>query len=83
MALGVTTYVPGQYLTVRVTIPGEEYLLNRQYSLSCAPGHDYYRISVKKRKRISNQMVKFQTTFMIMCRLEIRLKLVLHQVISH
>ena len=47
---GVTTFVPGQYLTVRVNIPGEEYLLNRQYSLSCAPGHDYYRISVKKEK---------------------------------
>ncbi|MEK5521778.1 NO-inducible flavohemoprotein [Heyndrickxia sp. FSL W8-0423] len=47
---GVTTYEPGQYLTIRVKIPGEEYTLNRQYSLSCAPGHDYYRISVKKEK---------------------------------
>ncbi|MGE8203086.1 NO-inducible flavohemoprotein [Heyndrickxia sp. NPDC080065] len=47
---GVTTYEPGQYLTIRVKIPGEEYTLNRQYSLSCAPVHDYYRISVKKEK---------------------------------
>lgn len=42
------TYKPGQYITVRVHIPGEKYALNRQYSLSCAPGHDYFRISVKK-----------------------------------
>lgn len=47
---GVTAYEPGQYLTIRVKIPGEEYTLNRQYSLSCAPGHEYYRISVKKEK---------------------------------
>ena len=42
------TYKPGQYITVRVYIPGEKYALNRQYSLSCAPGQDYFRISVKK-----------------------------------
>ncbi|GIN23223.1 MAG TPA: NO-inducible flavohemoprotein [Bacillus bacterium] len=42
------TYEPGQYITVRVQIPGEKYMLNRQYSLSCAPGNDYYRISVKR-----------------------------------
>lgn len=47
---GVTNYEPGQYLTIQVKVPGEEYTLNRQYSLSCAPGHDYYRISVKKEK---------------------------------
>ncbi|MGE6258020.1 NO-inducible flavohemoprotein [Heyndrickxia sporothermodurans] len=47
---GVTNYEPGQYLTIQVKSPGEEYTLNRQYSLSCAPGHDYYRISVKKEK---------------------------------
>jgi nitric oxide dioxygenase len=41
-------FQPGQYMTIRLRIPGEAYMLNRQYSLSCAPGHDYYRISVKK-----------------------------------
>lgn len=41
-------FEPGQYMTVRVNIPGETYALNRQYSLSCAPGNEYYRISVKK-----------------------------------
>lgn len=44
----VPTYEPGQYITVRVHIPGEKYAMNRQYSLSCAPRHDYFRISVKK-----------------------------------
>ena len=44
----VPTYLPGQYITVRVKIPGEPYLMNRQYSLSVAPGQEYFRISVKK-----------------------------------
>ena len=42
------SYEPGQYITVRVNIPGEEYLLNRQYSLSKAADLDTFRISVKK-----------------------------------
>lgn len=41
-------FEPGQYITLRLTIPGEEYTFNRQYSLSDRPGLDYYRISVKK-----------------------------------
>lgn len=44
----VPSYLPGQYITIRVKIPGEPYLLNRQYSLSVAPGQEYFRISVKK-----------------------------------
>lgn len=44
----VPTYLPGQYITVRVKIPEEPNLLNRQYSLSVAPGQEYFRISVKK-----------------------------------
>ncbi|MBO0993453.1 NO-inducible flavohemoprotein [Bacillus sp. SD088] len=46
----VPTYKPGQYITVRVQIPGETYTLNRQYSLSSAPSKEYFRISVKKEK---------------------------------
>ncbi|AYC30843.1 NO-inducible flavohemoprotein [Paenisporosarcina cavernae] len=41
-------FQPGQYITVRVSIPGKEYTANRQYSLSAAPNENYYRISVKK-----------------------------------
>jgi nitric oxide dioxygenase len=44
----VPAFLPGQYITIRIGIPGEEYLLNRQYSLSAAPGKDYFRISVKR-----------------------------------
>ncbi|WP_050615227.1 NO-inducible flavohemoprotein [Bacillus testis] len=43
-------FLPGQYVTVTVKIPGEPYTMNRQYSLTNAPGEDYYRISVKKEK---------------------------------
>ncbi|TFD99687.1 NO-inducible flavohemoprotein [Jeotgalibacillus sp. R-1-5s-1] len=41
-------YEPGQYISVRMQISDEDYLLNRQYSLSSAYTPDYYRISVKK-----------------------------------
>lgn len=42
------SYKAGQYITVRITIPGEEYTLNRQYSLSQAEADGVYRISVKR-----------------------------------
>lgn len=42
------TYKPGQYITVRFRTPGDEFTLNRQYSLSQAPGKDTFRISVKR-----------------------------------
>ncbi|SIT89206.1 NO-inducible flavohemoprotein [Edaphobacillus lindanitolerans] len=45
---GVPSYIPGQYLTVRVSIPGEKYTMIRQYSLSRAPREDMFRISVKR-----------------------------------
>lgn len=43
----VPLFKPGQYITLRLHLPGEKYLFNRQYSLSCAPGRGYFRISVK------------------------------------
>lgn len=42
------TYEPGQYISIRVKVPGEEYLMNRQYTLSQASAEDGYRISVKR-----------------------------------
>ncbi|GAB7388133.1 NO-inducible flavohemoprotein [Bacillaceae bacterium] len=44
----IASYLPGQYISVKVKIPGETYTHIRQYSLSDAPGKDYYRISVKR-----------------------------------
>lgn len=39
---------PGQYITVKAKIEGQPYAQLRQYSLSCAPGEDTFRISVKR-----------------------------------
>ncbi|MDA1476083.1 NO-inducible flavohemoprotein [Bacillus changyiensis] len=40
-------FSPGQYVSVRIKIPGDSHLSARQYSLSDAWNRDYYRISVK------------------------------------
>lgn len=44
----ISEFKPGQYISVRCKIAGEKYTHIRQYSLSDAPGKDYYRISVKR-----------------------------------
>ncbi|MFF0829773.1 NO-inducible flavohemoprotein [Brevibacillus sp. NPDC003359] len=44
----ISAFEPGQYVSVKLEIPGEEYTHIRQYSLSDAPGNPYYRISVKR-----------------------------------
>jgi nitric oxide dioxygenase len=44
----ISSYVPGQYITVRVKPEGSENTHLRHYSLSQAPGEDTYRISVKR-----------------------------------
>ncbi|TCP32307.1 nitric oxide dioxygenase [Scopulibacillus darangshiensis] len=38
----------GQYISIKLDIPGEKYTHIRQYSLSDAPGTGYFRISVKR-----------------------------------
>ncbi|WP_431027758.1 NO-inducible flavohemoprotein [Lysinibacillus sp. LZ02] len=44
----VPAYQPGQYVSIRVKAPGEEYLLNRQYTLSQPSNAQEFRISVKR-----------------------------------
>jgi len=44
----VPVYKPGQYISVRVHIPGETYMMIRQYSLSKAADEESFRISVKR-----------------------------------
>ena len=44
----IASYKAGQYLTVKVMPEGNEYRQLRHYSISDAPGKDYYRISVKR-----------------------------------
>lgn len=41
-------YKAGQYIGIRVKIPGEEYTLNRQYTVSQPSNQNEYRISVKR-----------------------------------
>lgn len=51
----ISDFLPGQYVSVKVDIPGETYTHIRQYSLSDAPGKQYYRISVKKEAATNEQ----------------------------
>src|SRR5699024_10921977 len=46
---------PGQFITVKADIPGEKYKHLRQYTLSCAPGERYYRISVKREDALNGK----------------------------
>lgn len=41
-------YQPGQYITVKVKAPGQEYTALRHYTISQAPKGNIYRISVKR-----------------------------------
>ncbi|WP_282941736.1 NO-inducible flavohemoprotein [Paenibacillus sp. RC67] len=51
----ITGFEPGQYVSVKLTIPGQTYTHIRQYSLSDAPGRPYYRISVKREEAIDGK----------------------------
>lgn len=44
----IASYGAGQYITVKVQPEDQEFTSLRHYSLSEAPGKDYYRISVKR-----------------------------------
>lgn len=44
----VPHYTPGQYISLRLSLPDDEFLVIRQYSLSQAPKQDEFRISVKR-----------------------------------
>ncbi|WP_410768202.1 NO-inducible flavohemoprotein [Fontibacillus sp. BL9] len=50
----IASYKPGQYITVRVKPAGQEFTHLRHYSLSAAPGHPYYRITVKREDAIND-----------------------------
>jgi nitric oxide dioxygenase len=51
---GIASFIPGQYISIKLEINEEEFTHIRQYSLSDAPGKDYYRISVKREAGTAN-----------------------------
>jgi len=51
---GIADFSPGQYISIQLEIAGEKFTHIRQYSLSDAPGKDYYRISVKREAGTEN-----------------------------
>jgi nitric oxide dioxygenase len=51
---GLAKFQPGQYISIKLEIEGEEFTHIRQYSLSDAPGKDFYRISVKREAGTAN-----------------------------
>jgi len=50
----IADFKPGQYISIKLEIPGEKFTHIRQYSLSDAPGQDFYRISVKREANTQN-----------------------------
>ncbi|GAB3054214.1 NO-inducible flavohemoprotein [Virgibacillus ainsalahensis] len=57
-------YKPGQYITVKAEIEGEPNTHLRQYSLSCSPGEEMYRISVKREDAIGDNPAGIVSTFL-------------------
>ncbi|AZN38672.1 NO-inducible flavohemoprotein [Paenibacillus albus] len=51
----MATFEPGQYVSVKLDIPGEANTHIRQYSLSDAPGKPYYRITVKREEALQDK----------------------------
>jgi ferredoxin-NADP reductase len=44
----IASYRPGQYLPIRLDIPGEEFPADRTYTVSEAPNGKFYRLSIKR-----------------------------------
>ncbi|SDC14544.1 nitric oxide dioxygenase [Paenibacillus sp. UNCCL117] len=57
-------FEPGQYVSVRLNMPGEAYTHIRQYSLSDAPGKPYYRISVKREDAMQDRPAGKVSTYL-------------------
>lgn len=52
---GIASFLPGQYVSVKVNVPGDSYAHIRQYSLSDAPGQPHYRITVKREDEMAGK----------------------------
>lgn len=60
----IPPFQPGQYISVKLDIPGETYTHIRQYSLSDSPGKDYYRISVKREDAVDGKPAGIVSTYL-------------------
>lgn len=57
-------YQAGQYITVKAEIEGAAHNHLRQYSLSCAPGEELYRISIKREDAIGDNPAGVVSSFL-------------------
>jgi len=60
----IAAFQPGQYVSVKLQIPGESHTHIRQYSLSDAPGKPYYRISVKRERENDQRPAGIVSTYL-------------------
>ncbi|WP_425335407.1 NO-inducible flavohemoprotein [Salipaludibacillus daqingensis] len=60
----IADFTPGQYISIRCDVEGEEYTQIRQYSLSDASNKNYYRISIKREKTSDNTPDGMVSNFM-------------------
>ncbi|MED0681138.1 NO-inducible flavohemoprotein [Aneurinibacillus thermoaerophilus] len=60
----IASFLPGQYISMKIGIPGEKYTHIRQYSLSDSPGKDYYRISVKREDESADKPAGIVSTYL-------------------
>ncbi|MBM6618506.1 NO-inducible flavohemoprotein [Bacillus suaedaesalsae] len=60
----ISSYEAGQYISVKLKAPGEQYEMIRQYSLSDSPNEQYYRISVKREDAIGDKAEGMASTYL-------------------
>ncbi len=53
----IPAFAPGQFLSIKLKAPGDPHEQIRQYSLSCSPNPEFYRISVGRERSSSNNFL--------------------------
>lgn len=60
----ISSYEPGQYVTVKVKPANQQFTHLRHYSLSSAPGRPYYRITVKREDAVGDHPAGIVSTYL-------------------
>lgn len=63
----IASFLPGQYVSVKIKKEGAEYTQIRQYSLSDVSGKPYYRISVKREDAYQERSEGAVSTYLHQC----------------